>query len=88
MVMASLGHFLAHRVQPMQPIWQALRVSAPFWVLLQLIKTYCLAGTISIRCLGQAAAQAPQATHLSMSTTALPSTTWMASNLQAATQEP
>jgi hypothetical protein len=40
-----------------------------------------------MRC-GQVLEQAPQPTHLSRSTLATPFSTWIASNLQAATQSP
>ena len=53
-----------------------------------LYQMFCLYGTRSIRCFGQAATQAPHATHFSLSTTATPSTTWIASNLHAFTQVP
>ena len=42
-------------------------------------RCFALYGTRSIRCFGQAATQAPHATHFSLSTTATPSTTWIAS---------
>ena len=72
----------------MQPLEQALFTAAPRSWLLHSTTGLAAMVRMLITCLGQAAAQAPQPTHLLTSTLALPSTTEMAPNLQAFTQSP
>ena len=92
-MIASNGHSLAHFPQPIQALAQALRATAPLSLLTQLTKIRRDFGPFlrnSITFFGQAFAHAPQAVHLSSSTSGKPVSglIWIASKLQAFTQSP
>ena len=73
----------------MQELEHTLMAALPLSRLAQPTWTFLEAGTETIRCRGQALAQAMQAVHLSGSTTAVPLGPMdMAPNWQALTQEP
>ena len=87
-VLAPASQFFSQRRQPIQPTSQTDMSAFPFSLELHCTNVCCLYGISSIRCFGHAATHFPQAFQASLSTTAMPSTTWIASNGHAFTQEP
>ena len=90
-VMASKGHSFTHFPHPMQAAVQALRAMFPLSLFTQQTKTrrsFTPLFRNSMMFLGQAFTQAPHALHASPSTTAMPFSIWIASNLHAFTQFP
>ena len=88
MDMACLGHALTQSVQPMQPVEQTFLTKGPLSGLLHPTCTLDFFGTRAMTPRGHSAAQLPQPTHFSRSTTATPSLTLIASNWQTLTQVP
>src|SRR5699024_9034802 len=85
---ASNSQTLSHILHPIHPTEHTLMTSFPLSRELHCTRCFCSYGTSSIRCLGHAATHFPQALHASLSTTAMPSLIWIASNGHAATQVP
>ena len=85
---ASDSHTFSHILHPIHPTEHTLITSFPISYELHCTRCLCSQGTRPIRRLGQAAIHLPQALHASLSTTAIPSTIWIASNGHAFTQLP
>src|SRR5574344_2762152 len=93
MVMASNAHSFSHLLQPIQATAHALRATPPLSLFTQLTKIRRPLGPFfrnSMIFFGQAFTQAPQAVHLSSSTSGNPVTGSIerAPNAQASTQSP
>ena len=92
-MIALNGQFFAHKPQPIQAALHAFRATAPLSLLTQETKTrrfFTPLSRNSIIRFGHILAQAPQAVHLSSSTSGNPVSglILMASNLQTSTQSP
>ena len=85
---ASDGQFFSHKWQAIHPTEHAFITSLPLSLELHCTICFALTGKSSIRCFGHAATHLPHALQVSLSTTATPSTTWIASNGHAFTQLP